>query len=790
MAKNLKIKVKNAQFAKALKLKAPAKKAPAKKAEKAAPPPPTTEKEEKVLPKAKIVRRRADVEKEERGEEVAPPVVAEEVHEEPQVIEEPVKVEEAPPKEEPKATKKAPKEEAKEVEKPRPTEKPAKKVEKPAPQKPLPPAKEKPKAPKKPEAKPTRKFETFRPFDSRDRQGLRETEDNRPWRKRRHFKQKARREVPIQRPTELKIRLPITVKDLAQDMKLKSSQIISKLFMQGMALTINDYLEDETTVQLIGHEFGCEIIIDTSEEERIRITDKSIQEEIAGVESGKLQDRPPVITFMGHVDHGKTSLIDAIRKSNIAMGEAGAITQHIGAFKCHTDHGEVTILDTPGHEAFSLMRERGASITDIVVLVIAGDEGIKPQTDEAMRLALEAKVPMVVAINKSDKDGFNPEEVYRQLAERELLPEAWGGDILTTNTSATTGEGISALIESALLQAEILELKADPAARARGTVVESELHKGLGAVATVLVQNGTLKHGDALVIEEIYGRVKTMHDEFDKPIKEAGPGSPVKVTGLSSVPEAGFEFIGVASEKEARKIAEERESGSKRAHLKKKRDGIEMLMARKSELEAKKVLNLILRADVQGSVEALNSSLMSIKSEKIELNIISVNVGEISESDVELAAASNAAIVGFHTKVESHAEGLIKRTKVKILNHNVIYHAVDEVKELMVEQLDKVRQENLMGTAEVRMLFKSSQLGAIAGCMVTSGLIKKDYHAKVKRNGEMIWEGGFLSLKRVKEEVKEVKNDTECGILLKGFDKYEEGDIIEAYEVTYITPEL
>ncbi|MCH9613252.1 MAG: Translation initiation factor IF-2 [Chlamydiia bacterium] len=786
MAKNLKIKVKNAQFAEALKLKAPKKKkepAP-KKAAKATPPP---EKEEKVLPKAKIVRRKADVDKIENP----PPPEEVKVVETAPVVEEKPKEETpvAPPSpvaEAPKAEKKAtaPKVTPK---KPVPPVKPKADV-KPKPG--APPPVKKPLPPKKPDQKPTRKFETYRPFDSRDRQGLRDNEDNRPWRKRRHFKQKSRREQPIQRPTSLKIRLPITVKDLAQEMKLKSSQIISKLFMQGMALTINDYLEDETTAQLIGQEFGCQITIDTTEEERLRITDKSIAEEIANVDPSVLQDRPPVITFMGHVDHGKTSLIDAIRKSNIAMGEAGAITQHIGAFKCHTDHGEVTILDTPGHEAFTLMRERGASITDIVILVIAGDEGIKPQTDEAIRMALDAKVPMVVAINKSDKEGFNAEEVYRQLAERELLPEAWGGQILTTNCSATNGEGISTLIETALLQAEILELRSDPTARARGSVVESELHKGLGAVATVLVQNGTLKYGDAIVLDEIYGRVKTMHDEFDKPIKEAGPGTPVKVTGLSEVPEAGCEFIGVVSEKEARKIADERASGQKRAHLKKKRDGIEMLMARKSELEAKKVLNLILRADVQGSVEALNSSLLGIKSAKVELNIISCEVGEISESDVELAAASNAAIVGFHTKVESHADGLIKQKKIKILNHNVIYHAVDEVKELMVETLDKVRHETEIGTAEVRMIFKSSHLGNIAGCMVTSGLIKKEYHAKLYRDDELIWEGPFASLKRVKEEVKEVKNDTECGILLRGFDKFQEGDLIKGFEVTYVTPEL
>ena len=573
-------------------------------------------------------------------------------------------------------------------------------------------------------------------------------------------------------------------------MKLKASEIISKMFMQGVVITINDFLDDETMIQLLGHEFGCEIALDTSEEERLRITDKTIQEEILETEADNLEGRAPIIAFMGHVDHGKTSLIDAIRKSNIAGSEAGAITQHIGAFKYHREHGDITILDTPGHEAFTLMRQRGTSITDVIVLVVAGDEGIMPQTDEAINLAKSAAVPLVVALNKCDKEGFNADNVYRQLADRELLPEAWGGEVITVNCSAETGEGVPILLEMLALQSEILELKANPSTRARGTVIESQMHKGFGSVATVLVQNGTLNLGDALVFEDHYARVKTMHDEHGKAISHAGPASPVKMTGLSGVPSAGCEFIVVDSEKEARKLVEERASGAKREKLKRGRGELESFMSRHQELEEKKVVTLILRADVQGSVEAIKNSLLAIKSDKVELNFISEGVGEISESDVELAAASNAAIIGFHTQVESHADDLIKQKKVVIKRRDIIYQIIDDVKEMMLQSLDKVRQETEKGTAEVKQVFKSSQLGLIAGCMMTDGTIKRDYHAKVVRDGNIIYEGDIASLKRVKEDVKEVNKGLECGILLKKFSDYQEGDLIKGFEITYIQQEL
>lgn len=626
-------------------------------------------------------------------------------------------------------------------------------------------------------------------FDARDRQGLRVGEERAYRRRPRRYRPK-RDEAEIVRPKQLFVRLPISVKDLAQGMKLKTSELISKLFMQGVAITINDYLEDETTIQLLGHEFGCEIKIDTSEEERLRITGSSIQEEILEAKPEDLEIRSPVIAFMGHVDHGKTSLIDSIRKSNTAGSEAGAITQHIGAFKCRREHGEITILDTPGHEAFTLMRQRGTAITDVVVLVVAGDEGIMPQTDEAIRLAKESKVPLVIAINKCDKPNFDADTVYRQLADRELLPEAWGGKIITINCSAESGEGIPTLLEMLALQAEILELKANPGARARGTVIESQMHKGFGAVATVLVQNGTLNLGDALVFNNLYARVKTMHDEHGRAVQIAGPATPVKITGLSGVPDAGCEFIVVSDEKEARKLSEERVSGAKREKLKRGRGELENFMMRHQELEIKEVVPLILRADVQGSVEAIKNSLLAIHTDKVELNFISEGVGEISESDVELAAASSATIIGFHTQVESHAEDLIKRSQVVIKRRDVIYQIIDDVKELMLASLDKVRHETEKGTAEVKQVFKSSHLGSIAGCIMTDGTIKRDYHAKLLRGGEVIFEGSISSLKRVKEDVKEVNKGIECGILLHKFNNYQEGDQIKGYEITFIQQEL
>ncbi|NGX26879.1 MAG: Translation initiation factor IF-2 [Chlamydiae bacterium] len=790
MAKNIKFKIKNTQLAEALQLdklkkqkkEEPAKKipsprkktvpaAPAAAKKPLAPEVPSPEKKEKaVLPKAKPAAEK----------KVAPGIVDD--FRKPKIIRKGA----APLKKFPVTRKDAKPEEKKPQKKPVSVEKP-KKVET------APPPISKPGTFKDfREVRSQRKPEQIRSFDARDRMGLRRDKDDELWRKRRRFKKygAAPKEDLTIRPKSLHIRLPITVKDLSAEMKLKASQLISKLFSQGIAVTINDFLDDETTVQLLGQEFQCEITIDTTEEERIKITDKTIKEEIALADPEKLQFRPPVITFMGHVDHGKTSLIDAIRKSDLTSGEAGAITQHIGAFKCQSDVGDITILDTPGHEAFSAMRKRGAEVTDLVVLVIAGDEGIREQTIEAMNKAKEANVPTLVAINKSDKPGFNAENIYRELSEQELLPEAWGGTTITVNCSATTGDGVKDLLEMLSLQSEILELKADFSARARGSVIESAMHKGLGAVVTLLVQNGTLRVGDCLVFDLNYAKVKTMHDEHGKELKEATPSTPIKITGLSDLPEAGSEFITVASEKEAREIAGARKQEHKHKMLQKGKRGLEGLLESKVAAQEKKVLHVLLRADVQGSLEALRHSLEKIKSDKADLNIISEGVGQISESDVELAGASRAVIIGFHTKVESHAEGLIKEKKVTVKLHDIIYHAVDDVKEVMRGLLDKIEQENDMGTAEIKAIFKSSQLGLIAGCLITDGIIKRSHHARLKREGEVIWKGQVTSLKRGKEDVREVSKGLECGILLQGFTDYQEGDTIESFEITYLEQEL
>lgn len=648
-------------------------------------------------------------------------------------------------------------------------------------------------APSKPKELPKelriKKKEEVRTFDSRDRQGLRDI-DNEAWRKRRSYKPRTLKIEEVIRPKALAVRLPITIKDLAQEMKLKASQLIAKLLMQGMTLTLNDYLDDETVVQLLGHDFDCHITIDRTEEKRIQITDKTIRQEIEAIDADALVLRPPVVAFMGHVDHGKTSLIDFIRKSNRASTEAGAITQHIGAFKVATKAGDVTILDTPGHEAFSEMRSRGANVTDIVILVIAGDEGIRAQTDEAIRQAREANVPILVALNKCDKPNFDAQKVYRELSDRELLPEAWGGTTITVNCSALNGQGINELLEMIALQAEILELRASPTSRARGTILESEMHKGLGAVATILVQNGTLKKGDAIVYGHFSGRIKTLHDDLGRPIEQAGPSTPVKITGLSELSLAGSEFIVVRNEKEARELAEARIEGHRRELLTlSKMSSMEKMMAKRESGEMK-ILPVILRADVQGSLEALKNSLLKIHSKKVRLEVVSADVGEISESDIELASASKATIVGFHTSIESHAADMIKQKNISVFSQDVIYHLIDEVKERMRSLLDKIEQETDVGAILVKAVFKSSQLGNIAGCQVTEGTVKRQNFIRQIRGKDQIWKGKMASLKRLKEDVKEVQKGFECGVVLEGQNDIKEGDILQAYDITYLEQDL
>ena len=634
-----------------------------------------------------------------------------------------------------------------------------------------------------------RERSTLRPSGKMGKADLmRSMDEDGRWRKRRVKKSKTASEVAALRPSSLSVRTPILVKDLAVAMKLKASELIGKLFLQGVAITLNDYLDDETTIALLGQEFGCEITIDTSKEEMIAVTSQTILQEIEASSESDIIHRPPVIAFMGHVDHGKTSLIDRIRSSNRVEGESGSITQHIAAFKCETTHGPLTVLDTPGHAAFEDMRERGAKVTDVIVLVIAGDDGIMPQTDEAIRHAKSVNATIVVAINKCDKPSFDVDTVYRQLSERELLPEAWGGQTITVNCSAKTGEGIDSLLELVALQSEVLELRANGSSRARGTVIEAQLHKGLGNVATVLVQNGSLKHGDPLVLGCSWGRIKTLRNENGQDVDSVAPGLPAFITGLDSLPSAGDEFIVVATEKEARNIAQARLEQHKELNVAASRRTIDSLFDQAKQ--GKKFYNVILRADVQGSLEALRVALINIKSDKIEIKIVDDGIGEISESDVELASASDATIIGFHTQVEPHTQERIKEKSICVKSFDVIYHAVDSVKDLMRDSLDKLPQEQHLGVASIKAIFKSSHTGKIAGCLITEGKVERGVRAKIMRDGTQIAEARIGSIRRENDDAKEVVKGYECGIVLDGFKDIMVDDEMHAYNVIYIDQEL
>lgn len=812
MAKNLKINIKNAQLANILN-KTSTKKASSQKTTKSKKEPKDTAATEEEAPKKRVIKARKNpttfskpepkpvevekepvIEKEEiLKEEVLPPIEPSETLEEPavDVVEDVVeKVEEEKPPVEKKPTAS--------VKKP-PVEKPLPKKEekKPAAADTTSSRKDKKKGKKgsgedsysKDAAKKSAaldKRQSFsRVFNWRD-QDLGQAEEEFRRRRRGKGRKQAKIQAPVQRPAEISVKLPISVKDLSNLLKIKASEIIQKLFTQGIPITVNDSLNDSTLVELIGHELGCKVHIDLSEEKELQITDQTIAEEIADTDESLLESRPPIVTIMGHVDHGKTSIIDAYRKSDLASQEAGAITQHIGAFVCKTKHGNFTILDTPGHKAFSEIRKRGAHVTDIVVLVVAGDDGIKPQTEEAIEKAKEAKVPIIVALNKMDKPEFDADNVYRQLADHELLPEAWGGQTVTIHCSAKTGEGLDTLGEMIALQSEVLELKANPRARARGTVLESQIHKGLGTSATLLVQNGTLKMSDAVVFDHECGRIKTMQDEHNSLLKHAEPSIPVKVTGLSEAPSAGSPFVVVKSEKQARKIVFMRESLKKKEYLQASTaKNMDELLAQKNLEQQKKTLKIILKADVDSSLKAIQTSIQEIKTDKVHVQFISSNVGKINESDLTLAEISKAIIVGFHTKIDATLEKVAKQKKIPIYLHDVIYHLVDSVQEHMTSILDKVREEVQVGEAKVLATFKASDLGVIAGCMVVDGVIKRNHFAKLLRDGEILWEGNIASLKRHKDPVKEVKKDLECGIVLENFQKVQEDDIIQTFDINY-----
>lgn len=567
----------------------------------------------------------------------------------------------------------------------------------------------------------------------------------------------------------------ITVSELAQKMTVKAAEVIKVLMGLGVIVTINQSLDQETAyivVEELGHTIKLQENTDIE------------SELLSSVESNQFDQHPraPMVTIMGHVDHGKTSLLDYIRKSRVAAGEAGGITQHIGAYQVKTDHGAVTFLDTPGHAAFTAMRARGAQATDIVIVVVAADDGVMPQTKEAVEHSRAAGVPILVAVNKIDKADAEPERVKQELVAIEVVPEEWGGDCQFVNVSAKTGEGVGAMIEALLLQAEILELKAPIKGQASGVVVESKLDRGRGAVATILVQKGTLKKGDIVLCGEEYGHIRAMFNEHGEVLKEAGPSTPVEIIGLSGAPGAGDDFSVVPDERTAREIATKRSEKTRSTKLAAQQAAkLEQVF---SKMESGKVidLNLIVKADVQGSLEAIRDSLTSLSNDEVRVKVIAGGVGGINEGDANLALASNAIIIGFNARADSSARKLIEEKEIDLHYYSVIYEVIDEVNKSISGLLSPEIKEQIVGNAEVRDIFRSPKLGAIAGCMVTEGHVMRDLPIRVLRDNVVIFEGQLESLRRFKDDVSEVKSGMECGIGVKNYNDIKVGDQIEVYE--------
>jgi translation initiation factor IF-2 len=576
----------------------------------------------------------------------------------------------------------------------------------------------------------------------------------------------------------------ITVADLAHKMSVKAAEVIKTLMKLGTMVTINQVL-DQDTAMIVVEEMGH-----IAKRAKLDDPDAFLSEVQQGSGEAKLEPRAPVVTVMGHVDHGKTSLLDYIRRTRVASAEAGGITQHIGAYHVNTPRGMVTFLDTPGHEAFTAMRARGAKVTDIVVLVVAADDGVMPQTVEAIHHAKAAKVPVVVAINKIDKPEANPERVKQELTKHELVPEEWGGDTIFVEVSAKTGQGIDTLLESVLLQAEVLELKAPRDAPAKGVIIESRLDKGRGPVATVLVQSGTLRRGDVVLAGAVFGRVRAMLDEVGKPIEEAGPSLPVEILGLSDVPVAGSELLVLGDERKAREIALFRQGKFRDIKLARQQTvKLENIFEQMAEGQAK-TLNLVIKSDVQGSHEALTHALSRLSTDEVKVNIVHAGVGGITESDVNLALASKAVIIGFNTRADAAARKLAEHSGVDVRYYNVIYEAVDDVKAALSGMLAPERKENTLGLLEVRQIFKISKVGTVAGCYVSEGLVRRNARVRVLRDNVVIHDGELESLKRFKDDVREVKAGFECGLSLKGFDDIRAGDQIEVYEVVEVARTL
>jgi translation initiation factor IF-2 len=584
---------------------------------------------------------------------------------------------------------------------------------------------------------------------------------------------------PVERV--VKIGETITVGELASRMAKKGTEVIKAMMKMGEMATINQILDQDTAVLVVeemGHKY--ELVNDNALEDEL----------IADSAQGDKTTRAPVVTIMGHVDHGKTSLLDFIRRAKVADGEAGGITQHIGAYSVETDNGRITFLDTPGHAAFTAMRARGATATDIVILVVAADDGVMPQTKEAVQHARAAGVPLIIAVNKMDKEGADPDRVRNELSQLDVISEEWGGENQFVSVSAKTGLGIDDLLEAISLQAELLDLQAVATGPARGIVIESRLDKGRGPVASVLIQEGELKAGDILLCGEEYGRVRAMRDEHGQEIKLAGPSTPVEVLGLSGVPIAGENALVVQDERKAREVAAKRHTKQREVKLAKQQKAkLENMFANMESGDVSE-LNVVLKADVQGSIEAIADSLINLSTDEVKVNIVGSGVGGITETDASLAAASSAIVVGFNVRADATARRIIETEEIDLRYYSIIYELIDEVKKAMSGMLAPEFKQQIMGIAEVRDVFKSPKIGAIAGCMVTEGVIKRANPIRVIRDNVVIYEGGLESLRRFKDDVQDVKKGIECGIGVKNYNDVKVGDQIEVFEVVEVKREL
>ncbi|MGA1350904.1 MAG: translation initiation factor IF-2 [Burkholderiaceae bacterium] len=597
--------------------------------------------------------------------------------------------------------------------------------------------------------------------------------------------QKASSFVAPTEPIVREVHIPetITVADLAHKMSVKGAEVVKTLMTMGQMVTINQVLDQETAmivVEEMGHKaFAAKL----DDPEALLVEDSPLDQ------ADELLPRPPVVTIMGHVDHGKTSLLDSIRRAKVADGEAGGITQHIGAYHVDTPRGVITFLDTPGHEAFTAMRARGANATDIVILVVAADDGVMPQTKEAIAHAKAAGVPIVVAMNKIDKPEANPDRLKGELVAEEVVPEEFGGESPFVAVSAKTGQGIDELLENVLLQAEVLELKASKTSMAKGLVIEARIDKGRGPVATVLVQSGTLRKGDILLAGSSFGRVRAMLDENGRPIDEAGPSIPAEILGLTDVPLAGDEMLVLGDERKAREIALFRQGKFRDVRLAKQQAAkLENIFENMGE--GAKILALIVKADVQGSQEALAAAMQKLSTEEVRVNVVHAAVGAITESDINLAIASKAVVIGFNVRADVSSRKLAESNGVELRYYNIIYDAVDDVKNAMQGMLAPERREQILGMVEIRQVFKVSKLGNIAGCMVLEGIVKRGAHVRLLRDNTVIWTGDLDSLKRFKDDAKEVKEGFECGLTLKGYDDIQEGDQLEVFEIQEIARTL